>query len=189
MFPIGHSQKVHVQSCFTVPRQAFLIGSPITISKPWILKLNFGWGFRNDKQTTYFVFVTKTKHTSVSRDNSKIIVTQKEMPNYFRAIAVPLITVWGEETYRKDWYWPSKRWLLWGIFKKYTGVDKLLAGRPNFWAGTKMVTRNQSAPTNETYLEALRFALYYLSNSYNFHFHCVSIKSFRNEAFVIWLLF
>ena len=39
----------------------------------------FGWGSGNDKQTMNFVFITKTRHKTVSRGNDKIIVTGKKM--------------------------------------------------------------------------------------------------------------
>ena len=40
---------------------------------------NFGWGYGYGKQNVYFIFDSKTRHKSVSRDNVKIIVTGKEM--------------------------------------------------------------------------------------------------------------
>ena len=33
------------------------------------------------------------------------------------------------------------------------------------------------------------FVLYYLNITYSFHFECVSIKSLRNKALVVWMLF
>ena len=37
MIPIGSMSKIDAQSCFTVPRHAFIIGFNMAISKPWIL--------------------------------------------------------------------------------------------------------------------------------------------------------
>ena len=53
----------------------------------------------------------------------------------------------------------------------------------------KMSSQYQSARRIKTHLEKLLFAPYHLNSTYNFHFKCDSIKSFCNEAFVVWMLF
>ena len=80
-FLLVHSQTMDVESCFTVPRHSYLTSFAITISKSWThTKLKRGSGFGNEKQSMYFVFVTKTKQKPISRDNFKNIVTKRETP-------------------------------------------------------------------------------------------------------------
>ena len=70
-----------------------------------------------------------------------------------------------------------------------TGLGKCLCRRPIFRVREKVGAQNQSTYLIETHLEKLLFALYYLNSTYSFYFYCVSITSFRNEAFVVWMLF
>ena len=80
-----------------------------------------------------------------------------------------------------------------------SGVDKFLSRRPTFWARNftcapdrahkKMGGQNQSVRPIEIQLETLLFMLYDLKRTSSFCFKCVSIKSYCNEAFVVWLLF
>ena len=48
-----------------------------------------------------------------------------------------------------------------------------------------MGAQNQSVHQIETKLKTMTFAFHYLNRTSSFHFHCVSIKSFYNVAFVV----
>ena len=47
----------------------------------------------------------------------------------------------------------------------------------------------RSKPKCSSDRDTLFIVLYYLNRTCSFHFKCVSIDSFCNEAFVVWLLF
>ena len=59
----------------------------------------------------------------------------------------------------------------------------ILLARPIGYA--KNVRQNQSVQPIETQLEILLFVPYHLNRTRSFHFKCVSIKSFCNEAFAV----
>ena len=72
----------------------------------------------------------------------------------------------------------------------YAGVDKFLSRGQTFWAryftcAVKMGGQSQSVRPIETQLETLLFVPYHLNRTCSFHFKCVSIKSFCNEAFTV----
>ena len=63
--------------------------------------MNLGWQSGNNKQDMYFVFAIKTRHMSISRDNSKI--TRKEMLklflcdyNHYDIVKCPLKVIFEE---------------------------------------------------------------------------------------------
>ena len=85
-----------------------------------------------------------------------------------------------------------------GFKNNLSEVDKFFSRRPNLRASNftcaldrarKTEGQNRSVRSIETQLETLLYVLYHLNRTCSFLFKCVSIKSFCNEAFVIWLLF
>ena len=68
----------------------------------------------------------------------------------------------------------------------FSNLQFYLRGR----SGTqKKSTLDQSARSIKKQRENFLFVLYYLNRTWKFHFQYMSIKSFCNEPFVVWMLF
>ena len=91
-FELVNCQAIDVQSCFTVPRHAFLIGFSITITKPWIISCI-------SVESLETINKLCTLYLSSKPDASLSHVTivklhEKKCLNYFRVTTSPLNTVW-----------------------------------------------------------------------------------------------
>ena len=117
----------HVSLC---QGMRFFIGFPITITKPSTNHVLWIYHQNQTQQTMYFVFIIKTRHKSVSRDNDKI--TRKVISKLFSCNY--LTSRWNE---RGDWSLVLKLQfnqeendrfrLLWGIFNEYIKQNVIMA--------------------------------------------------------------